>query len=605
MTQRFQFPEAPENDEIQAETNTDYGTSSQENVDDEEEYTRPAGMSTPQKIIFISICGGVLAILIGLIIGLIAFSGRSTDDGLILENVFVGELNLGGMTIEEATNSLHLATDNTFTKKDMIIRIYNDTIILHAKDTHAELDVDAAVQAAYQYGRGRNHAENLRIRNTAHKRSYTIPMLPYLELDLSFIRESAEAYCGSHNSTLKEPMISLEGVRPIYDPDTGNVTGEHQRLRISLGTPECQLESDDLYNRILDSYSMNRFLLEYSAPQRNFPTEVNARALFDQYCSQPQDAYLNTTNYTVVPEVYGYGFDVVALQKQIDAADYGDNIDITLEFLKPDIIAEELSDTMFRYTIAEFRSISDISTPQRDRNLLLSCAAIHDRVILPGESFSFNAALGSMTAAAGYQTASISTYNGEALGGGISQTASTLYYCALLANLDVTERNSHTYVVDFIDMGTDAYVDGAQSDLRFRNNTNAPIRICAEAEGGVVAVSLYSAKQSEYLTELQFEITEKQEPETTYSPITPETAGVQEGDVLVEGITGYQITVSVDTLDPVTGDTVTSVPVSKSQYAKRDEVIASLQPVNETEATTEPVGTETDTLLTPPEPLFP
>ena len=70
--------------------------------------------------------------------------------------------------------------------------------------------------------------------------------------------------------------------------------------------------------------------------------------------------------------------------------------------------------------------------------------------------------LDSGQAEAGYLAAGAYA-NGEVvdeLGGGICQVSSTLYYCTLLANLQITERNVHYFSVAYLPWGLDATVAG-------------------------------------------------------------------------------------------------------------------------------------------------
>jgi hypothetical protein len=95
-----------------------------------------------RKIAIITVCSVILVVLIGLIVGMIVYANRNKDDGLILNNVYAAGINLGGMTQEDAKNALHLVTDNTFTQKDMVIKLPDATITLPACETGAKLNVD-------------------------------------------------------------------------------------------------------------------------------------------------------------------------------------------------------------------------------------------------------------------------------------------------------------------------------------------------------------------------------------------------------------------------------------------------------------------------------
>ena len=539
-------------------------------------------MTSKQKIILISIGGAVFLALLGLIIGLVAFSGRSNEDGRILENVFAGGIELSGMTVEEAINALHVATDQTIAREPMTIRIYDSTLLLNPQNTKIALDVEAIAQAAYNYGRSGNHAENQQIQSNAHKRSYTIPLLPYLNLDLTMIRNTVNDYCDSLNSEYAEPVVTLIGSRPAY----GDQTPKHQSIQITLGTPLRRLDAEDLYNQILDAYSMNELLLEYEAPDVLWPSKVNAQELFDQYCTTAQDAVLNTSTYEIIPEVYGYGFHVEALQIKLDDARPGETVEIPLSFIEPNVTAKDINGSLFEEKLTECRITSPVSDNARDANLQASCNAINGYIIKPGETFSFLKVLGDISSKTGYAKAPVCSYNETDMGGGISQTASALYHSILHADLNVVERHNHKYAPDFIELGLDAYVDGSANDLRFRNNTGAPIRIEATANRSTVSVALYSANPLSFNVSIRTEITGKEMPSTTYQMLLPDNPqGYQDGDVVVQGIEGYQVSVSKEKTDITSGALQSSSSVSTNEYKKRDQVIARIGAFDEEEPT--------------------
>lgn len=561
---------------------------------EEEAYEAPQkpGLSNRQKIIFVSIGAAVLITLLGLIIGLLLFSGRNDDDDRILENVFAAGIDLSGMTVEEAVNALHVATDRSFADEPLVIRIYDDTLLLPPEDTNASVDVDGIAQAAYNYGRSGNHAENQQIRRNAHKRSFTIPLLPYLNLDLTAIRNTVDSYCAALDSDYAEPVVTLEGERPTYG---ASQSPNHQALRITLGTPLRQLDADDLYDQILDAYSMNESQLDYEAPEILWPSEVNAQDLYNEYCTPAQDARLDTSTYNVIAESYGYGFDVNLLEQLLNDAEPGEEVEIAFSFLEPKVLAQDITDSLYTLTLSEAQTTSKAQNSERSKNLQLSCNAINGHIIKPGETFSFLQVLGQISPQAGYSDAPICNINGDAMGGGISQTASTLYYCALHADLEVVERHNHPYTTDFIELGMDAYVDGSALDLRFRNNTDAPIRINASVSGQTVSISLEGSKALSYAISVRSEITGKSLPTTTYQMVMPDNRqGYKDGDVMVSAVEGYQVSVYKDKLSLEGGSLLSTEPVSTNEYKKRDEVIARIGTLSDTQTPPEPTEPLTD-----------
>ena len=395
----------------------------------------------------IGLCAVVLvALIIGIVLGVTALLNRNKDDGKILYNVTAGGVNLGGMTKEEAKNALHLATDNTFSQKDMVIKLPDATIVLSPKDTMAKLNVDAVVEQAYAYGRTGTEEEQAAIRQNAATSIHTIALLPYLNLNLPRIQTSIRDFCNSYSSVMTQPKVELSGSRPTFDPENPNKRVTHQTLTITMGTPNYILNADSLYNRVLDAYSLNELELNYQAPALTEPQKPNAENIFAQHCQWPEDAIIDDITFEVTPEVYGYGFDIEALQKLIDTAEYGQVIEISLKFLMPRITATDLTKDLFLDMIASNTTQSSMGAAWNN-NLKLSCEAINNYVVKSGERFSFNLVLGRPSADKGYKKAPgyRSGKDAQIMGSGISQTASTLYYCLLKADLKIEERHANGF----------------------------------------------------------------------------------------------------------------------------------------------------------------
>lgn len=119
------------------------------------------------------------------------------------------------------------------------------------------------------------------------------------------------------------------------------------------------------------------------------------------------------------------------------------------------------------------------SPPNRTSNIILSCQSINETILNPGEIFSFNQIVGIRTATRGYREAPI--FVGKkvvpGVGGGICQTASTLYNCALQAGLPIKERYRHTLKVTYVPHNMDATVSWGGADLKFINNKDYPVKI--------------------------------------------------------------------------------------------------------------------------------
>lgn len=552
-----------------------------------------------RKIAIITVCSVILVVLIGLIVGMIVYANRNKDDGLILNNVYAAGINLGGMTQEDAKNALHLVTDNTFTQKDMVIKLPDATITLPASETGAKLNVDKVVEAAYNYGRSGSVTENKKAQQNANTIQHTIALLSYMELDTRYIQNVLKEFCDSYSSIMTQPSDSISGNRPEYDPENPDISVTHQTLTITLGTPDYKLDYNRLYDRVLDAYSMNQLEISYEAPILTNPQVPSAQALFDKYCLMPENAQLDD-QLNVIPEIYGYGFDVDTLQKRIDNAKHGETIQVTLNFMKPDVTSKELSKNVLPDVLVDYLCSNPDATEEWIHNMTLACEAINGKVVNAGENFSFNQLLGRITEANGFKKAPGYSKGMEAqvLGAGVEQVASALYYCALVCDFTILERHNSGYAVKYIDLGLDAYITGSQ-DLRFTNSSDHPIRILAEVDGNSVRVRIQGTDKRMYDIEIKSVIEETLEPEHSYKVVAKENVmGYEDGQILVSGITGYTVKVYRVKYNKQTGDETIRTIIDVSNYSKRDQVEVQIEsdPIEDPQPSDPSEGTESQDL---------
>lgn len=539
-----------------------------------------------------------LALAIAAVIGLNnlknKFFAAPEDDGKILPNVFVAGIDIGGMTQDEATNALRVSLSSSYSTQELVVNLPGDSLKLSPDQTGARLDVEAVVKKAYAYGRDGTDAENAKTRKEAQTKHHAIALLPYLSLDLPYIYSAVEAFCDSYSIEMTPPTVRLEGTRPEYPrkpenwdedkkgPYKPNLEGiVHQNLVITLGTPNFILEPNALYDYILDAYSLHNMTVSYEAPALTAPEKVDLEKVFEQFCIAPQDAELDNKTFEVVPEIYGYGFDMETVAALLDSAAYGQTVTVPLDFIVPDITEEALVGHLFKDVLAEFTAVyNGTADAARTKNLHLACEALNGYVIKAGETFSFNLALGPCTTNKGYQTAP--TYVGSTastLGGGISQISSALYCSVLQAGLQVTERHAHAYAVDYTLLGFDAAVTYGSQDLQFVNTTADPIRILVSTDGTKVTVQLLGTVEKNapsYTTELKNQVLAIFNPNTVYQPMHYDNQqGYVDGHVLQQGISGYEIAAYVHTYDS-NGALVSSTLVSDDSYAKRDHIVVRI-----------------------------
>lgn len=143
----------------------------------------------------------------------------------------------------------------------------------------------------------------------------------------------------------------------------------------------------------------------------------------------------------------------------------------------------------------------------RTNNLILSCRAIDNTVIAPGETFSFNQIVGQRTSEKGYLPATIfkgKTETGKEVGGGICQVASTIFNAVLQTDFPIIERHQHSQKVSYVSLGKDAAIYWKWVDLKFKNNSPYSIKINMKVENGMVYCSIYSSDKINFPSITQY-----------------------------------------------------------------------------------------------------
>ena len=528
-------------------------------------------------LITVSLCL-LLVLVAGVITGVYLLSRRTKDDGRILKNVIVAGVNIGGMTKEDAINAIRLTVEPGLTTESMIVRLDNDALVLTPEMTGIQLDVEELVEAAYAYGRTGSNMEKRMAKLRAEDKIHAIALLPYLRLDLAAIRSAVQDFCDGYSVEMVEPVVSISGQRPTYKINGNNANAVHQVLTITMGTPESYLDPDDLYYEILDAYSLFQMEFRYEPPVLVAPEIPNAQEIFDAYCISPVDAVLDPKTWAVTDEVYGYGFNVYMLQQRLDRADYGETLEITLEFLLPDITAENLAGGLFEDMLVRYTATCADTTANRNKNLAKACDTLNGLVIKPGESFDLNEALGPRTSERGYASAPI--YAGSTatvIGGGVDQVASALYYCALRAGLQIDEHHYHRYAMTYTPMGTDAALSNTEN-LVFTNTSSDPIRILAEAIGGNVKITLMGTDEQKYLLDIESVIILEKQPGTIYQSMEKDNVyGYTDGTVIQTGLVGYDVETYLCKYNKKTGALVSRELLATVSYELRDIIVIKIE----------------------------
>lgn len=561
---------------------------------DTEEESQPLGfldralefIEKNRKLVMVGACAGTLLVLLCFIAAFFLGTGSDPYKGKILNNVFLAQVNVGGMTKAQAIEAVEAAVGDTYATQSMTVRLGGTTLALAPEDTGVKLDVKAAVAEAYQYGRTGTKEEKQAAYAASFTSNHTIGLLPYLNLDRSYIRGVLEAYSATVGSILTQPSCALEGQVPdlstdVFDPETA----PDLTLVITMGTPGVNFRIEGLLDEILDAYSLGTFQVSWDDNDPDaLPDVPDLEAIQKEFALEPVDDSIDLKTYETIPGSYGYTFDLEKAQAQVATAQYGQILRVEMTYVAPEHMGEEV---LYQDILGQCRT--SYSDSDRLTNLRRACRALDGLILKPGETFSFHSVVGQPTEEKGYKVAP--SYTGlktaNALGGGISQVASTLYCASLYADLETVERQAHSLVMAYIDMGMDAAVSWNGADLKFKNTGNFPIKIQAQAADGYVTVQILGTEERDYYVEMSYSVDGTYQPETEYVDYPWDNEkGYEDGDVLRDGVTGYLVRIYKNKYNRQTNKLMGSDYVTYSRYQTVDKQVVRLLP-QETEPPTE------------------
>ncbi|MCS7480767.1 VanW family protein [Umezawaea endophytica] len=164
-------------------------------------------------------------------------------------------------------------------------------------------------------------------------------------------------------------------------------------------------------------------------------------------------------------------------------------------------------------------------------NIKVVAAKVNGAIVKPGETFSLNGFTGQRAAAQGYVEAGIINNGapGRAVGGGISQFATTLYNASYYAGMKDAGHQAHSYWISRYPAGREATVfenpDGSSViDLKFTNDAETGVAIQTIWTPSSLKVVLWGTKRFQ-IEGVTGEKTNFTEPQTIHKETTPCAAG--------------------------------------------------------------------------------
>lgn len=435
----------------------------------------------------------ILAVIISIILVAIlalstVFAIMNINNDKIVSGVKIKGIDVSGLTENEAKSKIELIYQEK-NSRDIELKYEDYEASINSELLEINYEIENAVKEAISVGK----SNNIFVNN--YNILFALIGKKDINVNMSINEENAK-------QKIEDIGTNLPGA--LEEPD---YYIEGSNLIITKGKEGIKIDTENLLQKIKDklgNINETNDIIEIPVINEK-PQDIDIQKIHDEIYKEVQDAYYTKDPFTIHPEVEGIDFNVEDAKNIISAEDK-EEYTIPLTITKPKVTTAQIGSEAFPDVLATFTTRYDASNTDRTTNLRIACQKLNEKVVLAGDTFSYNQTLGERTVAAGYKNGKIYE-NGEVvdgIGGGICQISSTLYNAVLMANMKVTERRNHQFVTSYVPAGRDATVVYGLTDFKFKNTRTYAIKIKAGVSNGIATISIYGIKEeNEYTTSFE------------------------------------------------------------------------------------------------------
>lgn len=404
----------------------------------------------------------------------------------IYPNISVNGIEVGGLTVEEAAAKLETGGADAYKGAAVTVNLPMDTVLtVTAEELGIGGDTTVPAQAAYNYGRDGSLMENMKAYRACQKTPLDMTWDVEAQMDEVLLQDKVKPVVDEVNAKLLE-------TEAVVDEEAKTIT-------IIKGVGAASVDAQEVCTLITRAFAEQKYdPIEYELEQVDPESgEQVLKAIYDSIFTEPVNAVYDEETGGATESQQGKSFDMEAALELWEKAETGEVIVIELVITEPEIDSKTLEEKLFADCLSEKSTSLSGSSSNRINNVTLAARALNNTVINPGKTFDYNSVVGERTTSKGYKEAGAYA-NGKHVtnvGGGICQNSSTLYYCALYANLDITVRDCHYFTVDYLPRGLDATVSWGGPDFRFINDRDYPIKIKAWVDDGYLTVQIWGTDE--------------------------------------------------------------------------------------------------------------
>ena len=428
------------------------------------------------------ICENVVFTLIAILaIAFTIFTIINTDNSKISSGISILGVDVSGLDKEAATDKISAHVEKSLEENDIILKHGEFETNIAPEQIETKINVLSAIDAAFKAGSGNNI-----FTNSFKKLSLLINPIeikPAISINTEQLNKTLSDISTQLPDAVKQSNYYIDGNNLIVTTGKSGVVIDVEKMA-------------KIINSKLSDLSYIDGAIDIETIEKE-PDELNLENIYNEIHKEAVDARYDAATHIVYPEENGLDFKISLDEAKAMLAEKKEEYTIPLQTLKPNVTTNMIGMEAFPHLLSTFSTRYPASNRDRTTNLKLAAGKVNGTVVLPGETFSYNAVVGERTIAAGYKEAAV-YQDGQVvqgLGGGICQISTTLYNAALYANLDIVERRNHQFVPSYVGAGRDATVVYGSQDFKFKNNRNYAIKITCSVDKGIATFNIYGLKE--------------------------------------------------------------------------------------------------------------
>ena len=410
----------------------------------------------------------IILLLVALVAAVVFMQTHKVNT--ISDNIYINTLAVGGKDLSEATELIEKEFGADYFKKNVEVK-YDDKT--YEADLLGIVTIDAEETAKEALNKSNSLWERL-----FKSEKVVVPF----ELNVK-------------EDELRDNLLDFARRTDVVS-GVFTFNEDYTMVDVDASKQEKLIDTEATVERIIDNAELNIFE-EIDAVIVDRRSEDYIDELYHRLSKPAKNASIgmNDDESTyIVPEEYGI---VVNEDKFEDLFEENNGVfSMEVKNVEPEIKTIDLDIEFYQDVLGEYTSAYNVGLVNRTKNVSLAARFVNGTVIMPGERFSYNGVVGKRTYERGFVDATVYTGEGteEGIGGGICQVSSTIYCAQLRADLKTISRTNHSYTVVYVPLGQDATVVYGAIDYVFENNTNFPIKIMANANGGYLNVKILGTK---------------------------------------------------------------------------------------------------------------